>query len=146
LSTKTRYFNPVELSNYVAQGKIASDLISEQAMSRCSIADFVDLCELQKKGRLNLSLAQLLERLELFAENSTLDGMVFVADLDRETLSKALFVERNPSKLWLSAATREIPPLHSVRRLTLRDSEWEFWGENVYMEMEEFFSEQLTDG
>ncbi len=143
---KTRYFNPVELSDYIVQDNIASDLISEQTMSRCSIADFIDLCELQKKGRINLSLTQLLERLELFAKNSTLDGIVFVADLDQETLSKALFVERNPSKLWLSAATREIPPLHSIRRLTLKDSEWEFWGENVYTEMEEFFSEQLTDG
>lgn len=143
---KTRYFDPVELSNYVTQGKIASDLISKKTIARCSIADFVDLCELQKKGISNLSLTLLLERFELFVEHLILDGMVFIADLDRETLSKALFVERNPSELWASAATREIPPLHSVRRLTLKDSEWEFWGENVYIEMEEFFSEQLTDG
>lgn len=125
------------------QGKIASDLTDRQTLARCSIADLIDFCELQKKGGLNLSLAKLLE---LFEEDLTLNGMVFVADLDRETLSKALFVEPNPSELWSSAATRGIPPLHSVRRLTLKDSEWEFWGENVYTEMEEFFSEQLTDG
>lgn len=143
---ETRYFNPKEFIHYALRGEIATDLSEGATLGRCSIADLIELCELQKKNNLNVSQSELLKKLEPFVEHFMLNGTVFVADLDQETLSNILFVERNPSELWAAVATMEIPPLHSLRRLTLKNTEWDFWGENVYIEMEEFFSEQLTDG
>ncbi len=137
---ETRYFDPDELFKYFTQDKISPDLIEGNTLARCSVADLIELGEAHKKGNLAISLDRFLKQFDSFIENLVNTGVVFIADLDQEVLSKMVFTGRNPSKLWTDAATKDISPLHSLRRLTLNSDEWGFWEKHIYIEMEDYFN------
>lgn len=138
---RTRFFLPLEITNYFKHRKLRDDLLNYEAMAVCSIADLLDVCEAHKKGNLEISREDLLESFEAFNSGPVKEGAVFVVDLDQDNLSSALFERHNEVvvDLWEEAANKDISPRHSVRYLTLRvtdDSVW--WSEEVYREMLEY--------
>ncbi|HHC24179.1 MAG TPA: hypothetical protein ENK58_02005 [Desulfobacterales bacterium] len=145
----TRFFTPSEIADYFERGELKADLLNDEIMGICSVADFLDICEAYKKGKLRISShKELNERFDAFdklPEGPVEKGLVFIVNLDQDKLSSALFErdDGNVVGLWDQAATRHISPKRSLRYLTLRtndDSAW--WGEDVYLEMEAYHASQ----
>ena len=139
---RTRYFTPTELVSYCFNRNLNQDLDSLDYLARCSIADLIELCEAYNKGNLSIDYQTLQETLAIFSDSPIEDGRIFVSYLDQETLSSALFKDERAEEFWEDAITSQTSPMHSIRKLTLRKTdEWDIWGENVYQEMEDFFSD-----
>jgi len=138
---RTRFFLPLEVINFFKQRELRNDLLNYDAMAVCSIADLLDVCEAYKKGKLDISREDLHKNFEAFNTGPVKEGFVFIADLDQDKLSSALFDIDNEVvvDLWGEAADRNISPRRSIRYLTLRitdDSVW--WSDEVYREMLEY--------
>ena len=141
----TRFFTPQEVTDYFERNNLNSDLLNDEMMAICSIADLLDICEAYKKDNLDIRYLELQERFETFNRELVDAGKVFIADLDQDNLSKALFERDDYTTidLWYKAANRNISPKRSIRYLTLRiTDEAIWWSENVYQEMEDYHATQ----
>jgi hypothetical protein len=140
--------SPSDLILFFEKGQISQDCLDEKEILISSIADLLHICEDCKKGNLNKDLRWYEERLrELVDDPQSLlnRGYIHIADLDHDTLNKALF-EREQNivvEFWSEAANPQITPRRSVRYLTIKkadDSVW--WSEDVYLQMEQYHSDR----
>ncbi|MBV7330949.1 hypothetical protein KFU94_22455 [Chloroflexi bacterium TSY] len=65
------------------------------------------------------------------------EDFLWIAYLDREDLLFSLFEE--DGELWNEAAQSNIPPLHSVRLLSLRPTDSRWWDDKCYTQMIEIY-------
>ena len=144
----TNFMSPSDLLNFIEKDLISQDCLDEQEILISSIADLLHICEDCKKGNLNKDLRWFEERLAELVNNtqSLLNrGAISIAELDHDTLNRALF-EREQNiviGLWSKAANQQITPRRSVRYLTLKivdESVW--WSEDVYLQMEQYHADR----
>ena len=141
---RDNFMTPGEIKKFFEQGKLKEEYDSDDYISICSVGDILDMCEAFKKGKITLSLDELMERFHEFAKKDTgpvSNGLVFIVDLEQENLSSALFdrEELLVTSFWLKAANSKISPRRSIRYLTIRivdESTW--WSEDVILQMEEY--------
>ncbi len=129
---ESRYFPRSELESCFRDWDLPGDLLSGQFIGIVSIADLVELCDLYKRNDDDAFLTNLQNFKELALQN----GYVFLSELDQFKLSSALF-DRDEVELtfWKDGADRSVPPLHSIRCLTLRVDESVFWDIDAYNAM-----------
>lgn len=136
---RTRYFSIQEIVSFLTNLELQDDLRNFTAIARCSIADFITICEDQKKGNIKFDPPTMAEKIDLFFRELVEIGQVHMAELDRETLFNTLF-DHEKSEFWKDSILHNISPIHSVRRLSMKNNEWELWEDSVYFEMEDFFN------
>lgn len=132
-----RYFALQDIEDYCIDQTLSIDFLHKQCLGICSIADVVELCENQKKGVGKISSEHLRQAIRKLVVTGFSEDAIYISSLEREDLSECLF--EPDGTLWTEAAQRHIPPLHSVRRLTLRHTESRWWDEDLYQQMETFF-------
>lgn len=132
---RIRYFTPTELSNLLIKDALPADIDHQECIGICSIADFVDFSEVQKKIESKLTTTTMEDRfLQVCDDRSTSYGMIGVAELDATTLIEAMF--EDSGGFWKKAVSSEIPPIHSIRILSLRPTISSWWGYDVFDEMD----------
>jgi hypothetical protein len=133
-----RYFSPNELDDFIGHRNIPDDIQLLQCLGICSIADIIEVCEKQRKGLTSTPHEILKDIFRQIVITGEINGLIYVANLEREDLLDALF-ERE-GVLWSEVAQRHIHPLHSVRLLTLRVTDSKWWDEDVYRQMNDTFA------
>jgi len=131
---KLRYFAKQELETYFKAHKLPADLFDQSTMGISSIADLVEICNQYKYD----NNSKFLDDLKIFEDGPCFDGSLFVSELDQHKLSSSLFENESDDDkfcLWLNGTDRNTPPLHSVRCLTLRVTDYVFWDLDVFQEM-----------
>lgn len=132
---KTRYISKRETDKYLDGNALAEDLQSGSSIGVTSIANLIDLCDLWKQNNKTCFMEQLTK----LKENHFKSGVLYLSELDRNGLFLTLFDHDDEGiVLWADASDRNIPPMHSVRRLTLRVNETVFWDDEVYQDMMAF--------
>jgi len=130
-----RFVPYAELKTYFENERLKKDIEEKSQMGICSAADLLFLTEAYKKEALK-PRATPESTFEKFQEGPGASGQIFVAGLDRERLSEALFEESTEGvELWETAASSELPPRHSINLLALRVTPNTWWSEEVFDEM-----------
>lgn len=101
-----------------------------------SISDLLYVLEMHKKGNVAIDSKRLIHGYEYINKLKDESGLVLFQDLDHNNLKTSLF---NDMDLDLSIANKDISPRHSISRAVLKCSEFSFWDEEVYLEMEEWY-------
>jgi hypothetical protein len=112
-----------------------------------TIMEVLEVAEASKKGRARLDETVFRAGWRTLRERTGAlrTGSLFLASLDQDGLSEALFDRgQGPDAvdLWPPVATSAISPARSVRRLILRPSDTRWWGGEAYDEMEERLEEE----
>jgi len=130
-----RFVSYEELKTYFEKEKLEKDLEEKSGMGICSAADLLFITEAYKKGTLKLRGTPE-STFEKFQAGPDASGQIFVAGLDRERLSEAMFEELTEGvELWKSAASSELSPQYSITLLALRVTANTWWPEEVFEEM-----------
>ena len=130
-----RFVSYAELKTYFEKERLEKDLEEKSKMGICSAADLLFITEDYKKGKLKLH-ASLENTFEKFQEGPGASGQIFVANIDRERLSEAMFEKLTEGvELWEIAASCELPPRDSITLLALRVTPNTWWSEEVFDEM-----------
>ncbi len=99
---ETRFFSPLELSEFFNSGKLESDLEDGDAIGVCSIADVLYLSEEIKKRNLKNYGTDLDRKFESFArhpESPVTRGIVIIADLDQERIMISCLSYSRPAEI-----------------------------------------------
>ena len=130
-----RFVSYSELKTYFEKERLEKDLEEKSKMGICSAADLLFITEAYKKGTLK-PRATPESTFEKFQQGPVASGKIFVADLDKERLSEAMFEKLIEGvELWETAATSELPPRDSITLLALRVTSNTWWPEAVFDEM-----------
>lgn len=124
-----------ELKWYFEKERLNKDLEDESNMGICSVADLLFITEDYKKKELK-PLTDIESMFEKFQKGPEASGQIYIADIDREKLSEAMFEQMvGGVKLWETAASKEIPPRDSISYIALRPSSSTWWPEKVFEEL-----------
>lgn len=141
---QTRFCTPTEINDLIQNDKIAEDLLRFDTIAICSIADLLHQCESIKKSGDIGNIFDCQNKCDYILNNESgpvKRGIVHIANLSQERLSKALFNFDSgiAAELWGQAANSEISPRRSIRYLSLRLVEnISWWTEQVFEEMEDY--------
>jgi len=132
-----RFVTYAELKTYFEKERLEKDLEENSRMGICSVADLLFITEAYKKGSIKPKAGVVLEStFNKFQAGPMRSGQIFVAGLDSERLSEALFEELTEGvELWETAASRELPPRDSITLIALRVTPTTWWSEEVFDEM-----------
>lgn len=130
-----RFVSYVELKTYFEKGRLEKDLEEKSNIGICSVADLLFVTEDFKKETTK-PLTALEDTFLKFVEGPGKSGQIFVADLDRERLTEAMFDDLNEGmELWETAASDKLSPRDSVTLLALRVTSNAWWSEGVFDKM-----------
>ena len=130
-----RFVSYSELKTYFEKERLEKDLEEKFKMGICSAADLLFITEDYKKGTLR-PRDNIENTFEKFQEGPEDLGQIFVAGLDGERLSEALFEQLTEGvELWETAASRKLSPRDSITYLALRVTPDTWWSEEIFDEM-----------
>jgi len=130
-----RFVSYSELKIYFEKEMLEKDLEEKSKMGICSVADLLFITEDYKKGKLR-PRATLESTFEKFQEGPEESGKIFIAGLDRERLSEAMFEKLVEGvELWETVASSKLPPQDSITYLALKVTPNTWWPEEIFDEM-----------
>lgn len=131
---KSRFVTYNELLIYFTKRKLRDDLLNMNTVGISSISDFLYITEQPKKNaKCNFDIMQCCEA---FKSDICENGIIHVAELDKDTLEEAIFTDNDEEIiLWNEAIKSFIEPRHSVTYLVLKKTPSTWWDEDILADM-----------